>query len=190
MNKEILENLSIITSKEAAKANISRSTLTRLCNSGTIERITRGVYLNHLAKRQVPISIEDLISSVKSVKEGAICLISALSYYNLTDEIPRQHWIAVPDNFRPSPRNNVRFVSFKNYKLGLKSIKINGVSVKIYDQERTIVDSFKFLSFETAIKALKNYLKNNNPNIEKLYKYSKIRRINIEKYIQVILVDK
>lgn len=190
MIKDILKDIAIITSKEAAKAKISRSTLTRLCASGKIERVARGVYLNLHAKNQLPISIEDLISSVKSLKEGAICLISALSYYNLTEEIPRQHWIAVPAHTRPVPRHNVRFISFKDYQLGLKTIRIKGILVKIYDQERTIVDSFKFLSIETAIKALKSYLKiNKKPDIEKLYRYAKLRRVNIKQYIEVLTIE-
>ncbi|MDN3508725.1 MAG: transposase, partial [Candidatus Neptunochlamydia sp.] len=38
---------------------------------------------------------DDLIDTVYSVPGGIICLVSALAIYEITDEIPRQHWIVV-----------------------------------------------------------------------------------------------
>ena len=40
----------------------------------------------------------DLAHASKSYKGSAICLLSALSYWELTDEIPRQYWLAIPNN--------------------------------------------------------------------------------------------
>lgn len=178
-------NKAIITSKEAKRANISSSSLSRLSTSGRIVRVARVVYLNPYSTKQLPIAIEDLIYSVKSVRNGAICLISALSYYNLTNEIPREHWISIPPNSNPIKRRNIRFVKFPDYELGLKTIKIKGISVKIYDEEITIVDSFKYLSLETAIEALEKYFrKKQSPDIGKLKEYARIRNIDISKYIQ------
>lgn len=183
-------NKAIITSKEAKKAHISRSSLSRLVSSGKILRVARGVYLNTNSSKQIPIYIEDLVYSVKSVKHGAICLISALSFYNLTNEIPRENWISIPSNFNPRNRKNIRFIKLPDYSMGLKFVIIGGVSVKIYDEEITIVDSFKYLSFETAIEALENYFrKKKNPDIKKLEEYSKIRKIDISKYIKDLNFD-
>lgn len=183
-------NKAIITSKEAKKAHISRSSLSRLVSSGKILRVARGVYLNTNSSKQIPIYIEDLVYSVKSVKHSAICLISALSFYNLTNEIPRENWISIPSNFNPRNRKNIRFIKLPDYSMGLKFVIIGGVSVKIYDEEITIVDSFKYLSFETAIEALENYFrKKKNPDIKKLEEYSKIRKIDISKYIKDLNFD-
>lgn len=187
-------NKAIITSKEAKQAGISSSSLSRLTSSGKITRVARGVYLNTHASRQLPIYIEDLIYSVKSIKGGAICLISALSYYNLTNEISRENWISIPSklsSFHVTKKKRIRFINLPDYNLGLKTIRIKGISVKIYDSEITIVDSFKYLSLETAINALENYFrKKKNPDIKKLEEYSKIRNIDISKYIKEISFDK
>lgn len=184
-------NKAIITTRDARRVHVSSSSLSRLASSGVISRVARGVYLNTRATEQIPIHIEDLISSVKSVRYGAICLISALSYYKLTNEIPRENWISIPQNFNPRKRRNIRFVKLPDYKLGLKLLRIKGVTVKIYDEEMTIVDSFKYLSFETAIEALENYFrKKRNPDIEKLKKYSKERSIDISRYLEEIYFDK
>lgn len=180
-------NKAIITTRDARRVHVSSSSLSRLASSGVISRVARGVYLNTRATEQIPIHIEDLISSVKSVRYGAICLISALSYYKLTNEIPRENWISIPQNFNPRKRRNIRFVKLPDYKLGLKLLRIKGVTVKIYDEEMTIVDSFKYLSFETAIEALENYFrKKRNPDIEKLKKYSKERSIDISRYLEEV----
>lgn len=40
-------------------------------------------------------------------------------------------------------------------KLGRKEIELDGIMVPIFDRERTVVDAFRLLSRETAIKALK-----------------------------------
>ena len=193
MRENIINRLNkpIITTRYARRVHVSSSSLSRLVSSGVISRVERGVYLNTRATEQLPIHIEDLISSVKSVREGAICLISALSYYKLTNEIPRENWISIPQNFNPRKRRNIRFVKLPDYKLGLKLLRIKGVTVKIYDEEMTIVDSFKYLSFETAIEALENYFrKKRNPDIEKLKKYSKERNIDISRYIEEAYFDK
>ena len=58
--------------------------------------------------------------------------------------------------------------------------------VKIFDRERTIVDSFRYLSDEIAIKALQSYLKpsgEKKADLPKLSRYAKALRININKYI-------
>jgi hypothetical protein len=61
--------------------------------------------------------------------------------------------------------------------------------VWIFDQERTVIDSFRFLSRELAIKALKIYLQKtptHNPNFKKLSSYSEKLRYDISPYIEAI----
>ncbi len=108
-----------------------------------------------------------------SIKHGVIFGLSALSYYGLTDEIPRKFYISIPSQNKPSNKKNVHFYRLKNHDIGIEEIKISpNLSVKIYSQERTLIDAFKFLSLETSIKALKKYFRNNsNSDINKLMSY-------------------
>ena len=185
-----VKNVPLLTTKEVRASKISKSSITKLCKEGTLERVSRGVYLNHNSKKDLPIEYEDLFYTVMSIKHGVICLISALSYYDLTEEIPRKFWIAIPANKKPLARDNIKFIRLRNYELGIKTINISGVKVNIYDVERTIVDSFRFLSIETAIKALKEYFKTNpKPDISKLLNYSRILRVNIKPYIEVLTIN-
>ena len=58
----------------------------------------------------------------------------------------------------------------------LESLDIDGTIVPIFDRERTILDAFRFLSKETALKALKTgfeQLREKRIDINKLRLYAK-----------------
>ena len=97
----------------------------------------------------------DLITTVYGINGGVICLVSALAIYDQSEEIPRQHWIGVRHNTSAVGGPGVKIVRFRNFELGKTTIELDGVIVPIFDRERTIVDAFRLLSRETAIKALK-----------------------------------
>lgn len=129
---------------------------------------------------------EDLAITALSIPNGVICLISALGYYGLTDEIMREFWIAIPHATTSPSRENARIVRMRNISFGQTTIKIGSRKIKIFDRERTVVDSFRYLDKETALKALQAYLKVSNdrkPDIDKLLKYAKKLRVDLTPYI-------
>ena len=80
-------------------------------------------------------------------------------------------------------------VRMRNMSLGLTNVKMGKYEMKIFDRERTIVDSFRYLSDEIAIKALQSYLKpysGQKVDLPKLSIYAKALRINISKYIAAL----
>ena len=119
---------------------------------------------------------------------GVITGISALDIYDLTDEIPREHWVAVPHGTALSPRPIVRLIHTRNHDIGLSSIKLGDVVVPIYEPERVLIDAFKLTDRETAIKALQEAFKagKKQMNINKLVDYSKKLRTNIIPYLEVV----
>ena len=129
---------------------------------------------------------EDLTLTMRKIKNGVICLTTALAIYGLTDEIPRKHWIAIDNTTRHRADSSTKIVRMRNIELGKTTIKINSMRLSIFDRERTIVDAFRFLSIETAIKALRKGLSlagNEKLRIEKLRKYAKILRVKIDPYL-------
>lgn len=117
---------------------------------------------------------------------GVICLISALAIFEITDEIPRQHWIAVSHGTSIDRGPNVKIMRFRNMDLGKTKIDLAGIRVSIFDPERTIIDAFRLLSRETAIKALKMGLSdkgNSRLDLRKLQAYAKKLRFNIAPYL-------
>ena len=74
----------------------------------------------------------------------------------------------------------------RNIELGQTKIQIGNFHLKIFDRERTIVDSFRYLSREVAIKALQTYLRQKKPDLGKLMKYAKVLRVDIHPYIMAL----
>ena len=127
-----------------------------------------------------------MVLTALSIPNGVVCLISALCYFGLTDEIIREIWIAVPHSTTAPSKENAHIVRMRNISFGQTTIKIGNQNLKIFDRERTIVDSFRYLDRETALKALRAYsktTKERKPNIDKLLSYAKKLRVQLSSYI-------
>jgi predicted transcriptional regulator of viral defense system len=166
---------------EAVRQGITRYTLYSMRDKGTIEQVSRGVY------RLVglpPISNPDLVTVSLRFPNAVICLISALYYYNITTQIPHAVSVAVPRNSRmPSldyPPIQAHRFSKEAYSSGIGNHEIDGVSVKIYNPEKTLADCFKFrnkIGMDVVLEALKLYRSRRSLNLEKLLRYAEICRV-------------
>jgi predicted transcriptional regulator of viral defense system len=179
------------TSSEARALGVSASLLSYYAKKGAIERLGHGVYQGVGTQRHdVPFEWEDLVATVASIPNGKVCLISALALYELTEEIPRQHWIAVPhEQFAPK-RPQTKIVRYRDMKLGGAQLKLGKSSIAIFNMERTIIDAFRLLTPEVAIKALKIYLsgQRGKPDLAKLNRYSLKLKTPIDKYVLALTV--
>lgn len=176
----------IFRASEARSRGIPARMLAHFCQKGLIERVGRGLYRVVGASSGINFDFEGLVLTAWSIPRGVICLVSALCYYNLTDQTMREYWIAVPNSDKSPKRPHIRIVRMRNLSLGLTTIKMGKYEVKIFDRERTVVDSFRYLSDEIAIKALQSYLRPSGKkkvDLSKLSTYSKELRVDISKYI-------
>ena len=183
---KLLSKKPFFYAREARKKGIHPSLLSYYAKKGLIERLDRGIYRGKESTLDVDFQWEDLILSAKSIPKGIICLTSALAIYDLTEEIPRFHWIAISNASRAPRRKGVKIVRMRNFKLGRTKMKFGKETISIFNKERTIVDAFRFLGRETAIKALKESLKikgKDKINLRKIHLYSKKLRCNIDSYI-------
>ncbi len=64
-------------------------------NQNKLIRIGHGIYRGLNAPVTNDFRWEDLIEARQRVKDGVVCLTSALSLYDLTEAMPSQHWIAI-----------------------------------------------------------------------------------------------
>lgn len=182
-----LLNRPSFTAAEAKELGVSAAHLGYHVRKGWIRRLGRGIYQG-ADYRGSPENFrwEDLIEAVKSVPGGVICLISALAVYDITEEIPRQHWIAVWHGTSIARGPNVKIVRFRDMALGKTTVDLGGIRVPIFDRERTIIDAFRLLSRETAIKALKMALSAKGTpclDLRKLQVYAKKLKANIAPYL-------
>ncbi|NGX55667.1 MAG: hypothetical protein KR126chlam2_01306 [Chlamydiae bacterium] len=175
----------LFTSKEAKELGIHPALLCYYAKKGLIKRLSRGVYQSSESP-SLDFQWGDLIEAVYAVRGGVVCLLSALAVYKLTDEIPRQHWIGIRHGTDAVSGPHLKIVRFRNLDLGKITIELEGVSIPIYDRERTIIDAFRLLSRETAIKALKMSLAqpgDQKLDLIKLQAYAKKLRVNIDPYL-------
>jgi predicted transcriptional regulator of viral defense system len=186
-----LNKKSVFTSVDGHSAGIPSRMLSYFCSKGRIERVSRGIYKIKDIEFDQDFEWEDLALTAMSIPNGTICLISALCYYELTDEIMREFWIAVPHSTTSPERENARIVRMRNTTLGQIIVKIGHDDLKIFDRERTVIDAFRYLDKEIALKALQAYLKTtkeNKPDLNKLRKYAKVLRVDLTPYIMALTI--
>ena len=103
------------STKEAVALGLSKITLTRMVKSGLLERLSRGIYQvvddhTDIDSKRIKVSSkkapytelerEYISATLKCGHPSAVCLLSALQFYNLTDEIPNRIWMMVPESKR------------------------------------------------------------------------------------------
>ena len=129
------------TAAEAKKLEVFTAHLGYYVKTGQIRRLARGIYQGTLYQSPPEnFRWEDLIDTVNSVPGGVVCLISALAIYDITNEIPRQHWIAVSHGTSIDRGARLKIVRFRDMKLGKTTVDLEGVQVPIYDRERMIIE--------------------------------------------------
>jgi predicted transcriptional regulator of viral defense system len=179
--------------KDILKAGIHHRDIKRLRDEGQIVRVKRGFYRLF----EVPlISNQGFIDIASAVPEGVICLLSALSYYELTTFNPSVISIALPRGARKPkieyPPVEFYYFSTKQFEAGVDTIRINGYKIRIYCPEKTICDCIRYrnkLGLDVAKEGLTEYLKRKNRNLEKLLEYAEICRVRplLQAWLNVIV---
>lgn len=174
------------TSREARALGVPSAVLGHYVKTGKLKKLSRGLYRDATYKSSAPSLWNDLAEAVFSIPNGVVCLISALALYDLTEELPRQHWIGIRHGTTAKSTRQTKIVRFRNLELGKSEIEIEGLFIPIFDRERTIIDAFRLLSRETAVKALKAAIAKGGKNrldLVKLEAYAKKLRFNITPYL-------
>ncbi len=168
----------IAKKSDLLKAGLQEKDVVSLIKRGYIERVRYGYY--KLANNDAP-KEEYILAGL--IKQGIVCVESALFYYGYSDFAPREWTIAVPYSFsrtvkviREEVPVKAYYVQNDMYHLGETTGTFNGVMLPVYDRERTICDCFKYrtkLDNEIFNKAVNAYVSDEKKNLANLSKYAK-----------------
>jgi predicted transcriptional regulator of viral defense system len=155
---------------------IQTRTIATAVANGIIEKIKPGLY--KLVKYQWD-EHESFADVCNSNNKAIICLTSAASYYELTTFNPSYITLAVPHNspgFKLDyPPIQVYYFPHKYYKTGIEEKETKSGLIRIYNQEKTICDLFRYqnkIGDDIVIESLKNYLSQKGRDINELIQYA------------------
>ena len=184
-----LDKYSFVTLREGRGLGVSPMTFSRFVAKGELYRIEHGVYTNELDWLTDP--LKKYIVACARYPKAVICGISALTYYDLTDEEERQTWIALPSS-KTINNNRYRVIRLTGiaYTLGIGKHAFGKRIVRIYDLEKSVVDAFKYLPVDVAHKVLRSYLRMKDRDLDKLTKYAREMRKPLDDIITIFLADR
>ncbi|UUY05604.1 type IV toxin-antitoxin system AbiEi family antitoxin domain-containing protein [Svornostia abyssi] len=163
---------------EAIDAGVSRTTLHRLKQRGELVALARGVLQFADAGMGM---LSDLAVVSARVPHGTICLNSALTYWDLTDEIPAEIHLAVPRGARrPSivaPPTRVHVFDAETFSVGRQQVSTDADEpFWIYSAERSIVDAMRmsrWVGRDVALHALRRYVNRSGAQAARLTELSR-----------------
>ena len=183
----------ILKMSEAIHAGIHRKMLYTMLDAGIIEKLCRGLY--RLADLP-PLGNPDLVSVAMKVPMGVICLISSLSFHEITTQVPHEVYIALRRGAEPPrlkhPPVRIFWFTGEAFTEGIETPKVDGVQMRIYSPEKTVVDCFKYrnkIGLDTAVEALKLYRERKRIKVNELIRYARICRVEkvMRPYLEALL---
>jgi len=166
---------------DALRLGINRKTLYAMRDAGIIARLSRGLF--RLASLE-PLGHPDLVTVAGRVPQGVVCLISALSFHELTTQVPHTIDVALERGTR-KPRLDyppTRFFWFSGlaFREGVETHILDGTPVRIYDPEKTITDCFRYrnqIGMDVVIEALRLWQEQRRKKLDVLLRYAEMRHV-------------
>jgi predicted transcriptional regulator of viral defense system len=166
---------------DLAAKGYTRFQIPALLRRGELARMSRGLYY----WTNAPLSAHSTIASVgKLVPNGIICLLTALRFHEIGTQNPGSVWVALPSNYR-APRLSDISISVVHFggtfrKIGVTTVVVDGVPVKITNPVRTVVDCFRFrnkIGLDISIEALEGAIRKKLFTSDELVKTARECRI-------------
>jgi len=158
-----------------------RIVLTRLTAAGLLERVGRGLYRRPDAQGS---EHESLVTVATKVPQAVFCLLTALQFHELTTQLPRQIWIAMPrgshaPRFDYPPIKMVQFTG-EAYTAGIEELEHDGIRIRVYGVAKTVADCFKHrnkIGLDVALEALKDARARNKASVDDIWRNAQVCRV-------------
>jgi len=185
------KNNGILESKQAEEAGIDNKVLQRLNQSGEIERVGRGIYIdaNYME--------DEYFITQYRCKKGIYSHETALFFHDLSDRTPLQLMLTIPSGYntrllRSKDKYKFFYSNEKLYEIGKMSLQSPyGNEIVVYNKERTICDCLRKkdkLDTDLVITAVKQYMKEPGADFAKLLEYAELFNIRelVRQYMEVL----
>lgn len=160
--------------------------LQKMQDDGSLVKLKRGLY------RAESDSIQQHVEIAAMIPVGIFCMYTTWNYYQLSTNNPFAFHVAIPKKAKITlpdyPPVKLYYWSDKSYLLGQIEVKEENQIIRMYDLEKSVCDAVRLrnkIGIDTMSEILKNYLKRNDRNLDKLVKYA--RQLRIENYIKQLM---
>lgn len=178
---DLAQRKGLLRAGDLSTIGAPRVMLTRLTAAGMLDRVGRGLYRlpSHPGSEY-----EGLAAVAAKVPQAVFCLLSALQFYELTTQLPRRVWIAMPRGSH-APRIDhppIRMVQMTGevYAEGIETVERDGISLRVYGIAKTVADCFKHrnkIGLDVALEALKEVHAKQLATTDELWRYAKLCRV-------------
>ncbi|MDW7662189.1 MAG: type IV toxin-antitoxin system AbiEi family antitoxin domain-containing protein [Bacillota bacterium] len=191
VDKLLKEKNGILTSGEAREAGVSYKTIQRMNQSGEIQKLEQGLYMD-------PDQMEDeFFLTQYRCKKGIFSHETALYFHDLSDRMPLQMMLTIPSGYntrllKEKDKYKFFYIDEKLHIIGKTATETPyGHQIFVYDKERTICDCIKKkdqLDADIVNEALRRYMKMPGADYSLLLEYAEIFKIKdlVRKYMEVL----
>lgn len=178
---DLVSQKGLLRASDLDAIDAPRVVLTRLSAAGLLHKVGRGLYRLPDAQGS---EHEGLVAIATKVPQAVFCLLTALQFHELTTQLPRQIWIAMPRGSHV-PRIDyppIKMVQFTGdaYGAGIETVERDGTQLRVYGVAKTLADCFKHrnkIGLDVALEALKDALARNKATVDEIWRYAKVCRV-------------
>lgn len=159
---------------------------------GQLEKCARGLYRLPSAEFA---EHENLLTLATRVPQAVFCLATALQFHELTTEMPRRVWLAMPRGSHcPKidwpPLTMVQYGA-EVHAAGVETHRLGQGSIRVYGVAKTVADCFKHRSkvgLDVALAALREARARNLASSDELWRFARLCRVAnlMRPYLEVI----
>jgi len=191
----LLRTRGILRLAELRDAGVTAAAVSRMERDGQVIRLARGLYQLPDAELDTNHSLAEV---AKRFPKAVVCLVSALAFHGITDQLPRSVWIAIGrSDWTPKPGDlPIRVLRFSDELLseGVETHEIEGVPVKVFGVAKTLADCFRHrgkIGLSVALEGLKETLRQGKATPAEIVRAAERGRVGtvIRPYLEALTAD-
>lgn len=179
-------NDGIVRTKQLRDGGFTHYQLNQLIQSGRVLKVKQGVY------KWINSDQTELVEVARTVPEGVFCLYTACQYYQLTTFVASAYHLAIPKKSKVVlpvyPPIKLYYWETVSYQTGRTDIKPDGVSILMYDLEKTVCDVIRQrnkVGLDLVKEVVTTYLQRTDRNLANLVQYA--GELGVKNYVSTYL---